>query len=251
MYFKVIQDDKIIDVLSDIVYVRKQVVHNRLIACDKDRAEGVLSSNGDNIWFVESFIETNINGYPIVKFIEIKQEEFEILKAALDNGQEELDNQVDNSNNTEVELSEDELMTIDFIRTAKINEMSKTCNQVILAGFDVVLSDNEKHHFDLSLEEQLNFISLKDMINGGATEIPYHAANEPCKFYSAEDILKVIETGTMFKTYHVTYFNSLKQYILSLNTIDDITEVVYGMQIPQEYYSEVMIALTKVSDNNE
>ena len=251
MYFKVIQDDKIIDDISDIVYVRKQVVHNRLIACDKDRAEGVLSSNGDNIWFVESLIETNINDYPIVKFIEIEQEEFEILKAALDNGQEELDNQVDNSNNTEVELSEDELMTIDFIRAAKINEMSKTCNQVIIAGFDVELSDKEVHHFDLSLEEQLNFISLKDMINGGATEIPYHAANEPCKFYSAEDILKVIETGTMFKTYHVTYFNSLKQYILSLNTIDDITAVVYGMQIPQEYYSEVMIALTKASDNNE
>lgn len=251
MYFKVIQDDKIIDVLSDIVYVRKQVVHNRLIACDKDRAEGVLSSNGDNIWFVESLIETNINDYPIVKFIEIEQEEFEILKAALDNGQEELDNQVDNSNNTEVELSEDELMTIDFIRAAKINEMSKTCNQIIIAGFDVELSDKEVHHFDLSLEEQLNFISLKDMINGGATEIPYHAANEPCKFYSAEDILKVIETGTMFKTYHVTYFNSLKQYILSLNTIDDITAVVYGMQIPQKYYSEVMIALTKASDDNE
>jgi len=35
------------------------------------------------------------------------------------------------------EVDADAAMTIDFVKTSKINEMSRTCNQVIEAGFDL------------------------------------------------------------------------------------------------------------------
>lgn len=78
------------------------------------------------------------------------------------------------------------------------------------------------------------------MIAQGATSIPYHAKDELCKFYSAEDIALIIETATQFKTYHTSYFNSLKNYINSMATIEEIGAVEYGINIPAEYQSDVL-----------
>jgi predicted DNA-binding ArsR family transcriptional regulator len=42
------------------------------------------------------------------------------------------------------------------------------------------------------------------------------------------------------KTYHTTYYNSLKNYINSLQTIEEIAAITYGIEIPDEYKSEVL-----------
>ena len=42
------------------------------------------------------------------------------------------------------------------------------------------------------------------------------------------------------QVYHTTYFNSLKMYILSLDNIEDVGAVFYGMEIPVEYQSDVL-----------
>ena len=42
------------------------------------------------------------------------------------------------------------------------------------------------------------------------------------------------------KTYHVTYYNSLKNYINSLDDISDVNSVTYGMALPVEFQSEVL-----------
>ena len=36
---------------------------------------------------------------------------------------------------------------IDAVKEAKIAEMSIVCNEIIVQGFDITLSDNQKHHF--------------------------------------------------------------------------------------------------------
>ena len=38
---------------------------------------------------------------------------------------------------------------IDAVKEAKIAEMSIVCNEIIVQGFDITLSDNQKHHFSL------------------------------------------------------------------------------------------------------
>lgn len=121
--------------------------------------------------------------------------------------------------------------------------MSNTCNKVITSGFDAILSDGEVHHFSLTTQDQLNLITLSALAESGETAIPYHADGELCKFYPTEDITKIISTATAFKTYHVSYFNALRVFIESLETIEAIKAITYGVSIPEEYQSEVLKAL--------
>ena len=81
------------------------------------------------------------------------------------------------------------------------------------------------------------------MVASGETNIPYHADGELCKFYSPEDIMKITEGATNFKTYQVSYFNSLKAYIESMSDIESISAITYGVQIPDEYMSDVLKSL--------
>ena len=46
-----------------------------------------------------------------------------------------------------------------------------------------------------------------------------------------------------WKTYQVTYNNSLKTYINSLEKITDISAITYGIEIPVDYQSDVLKAL--------
>ena len=135
-------------------------------------------------------------------------------------------------------------VTIEFVKTSKIAEMNNKCNKTIIAGFDAVLSDGKVYHFSLTTQDQLNLITLSTMLESGETAIPYHADGELCRFYSAADIKTILETATQFKTYHVSYFNSLKSYILSLDKIESVRAIVYGISIPPEYQSDVLKVLS-------
>ena len=136
-----------------------------------------------------------------------------------------------------------EAATIDYVKTAKIDEMNHLCNKVIENGVDVLLSDGKVYHFSLTTQDQLNLITLQSMIAAGETSIPYHADGELCRYYSIEDIRKVMDTATAYTTFHVTYFNSLKVFINSLDDIAAISAVQYGMDIPIEYQSDILQAL--------
>lgn len=247
MFYKVIQNGKIIDVLSNIIYVKIQIIHRCLMICQQKYAEGILSSNGNDVWFVEELLEKNKNNYPVVALKKINEEEYTILKETLDIN-DSIEDTSSPSNNDEI--TEDEKMTLEFIRSSKISEMNNKCNTIISAGFDVMLSDAQMHHFSLTVQDQLNLITLSTLVSSGETAIPYHADGELCKYYSVKDINTILTMATTFKTYHTTYFNTLKQYINTLNTITEINQIQYGMNIPKEYYSEVLTSLYQAISNN-
>ena len=117
------------------------------------------------------------------------------------------------------------------------------CTNLIQKGFDIKLSDGSSHHFSLTEQDQLNLITLSTMVASGETEIPYHADGEPCKFYTVNDINAILNAATAWKTYQVTYNNSLKTYINSLEKITDISAITYGIEIPVDYQSDVLKAL--------
>ena len=73
--------------------------------------------------------------------------------------------------------------------------------------------------------------------------IPYHADGEECTFYSAEEINTIINESNTFKNYHISYYNSLKTYINTLDTIEAIAAITYGTPIPDEYKSDVLMVL--------
>ena len=119
-------------------------------------------------------------------------------------------------------------------------KMSGLCEKMITDGFDIKLSDNKSHHFSLSIQDQLNLLSTVKMIESGETFIPYHADGELCKAYSVEDMSNIITYTTEFKTFHTTYFNSLKAYINSLRSVNTVSTIEYGVEIPEKYQSDIL-----------
>lgn len=121
--------------------------------------------------------------------------------------------------------------------------MSATCNSAIRAGFDVALSDGELHHFSLEITDQIMISMLAGKAAAGAPAVPWHGDGEECRFFSAEDIGTVNTEMEALITFHQTYFNSLKHYILSMESLEAVKAVWYGMPIPEENQSEVLKAI--------
>lgn len=80
MYYKVIKDNKVIDVLDKLVYLRYQEKHNRMVLCDKSKAQAFFSSDRKNIWHTETLYKLPIDKYEEVELIEIDEFEFKQLK---------------------------------------------------------------------------------------------------------------------------------------------------------------------------
>ena len=132
----------------------------------------------------------------------------------------------------------------DVTQEEVIAAMSDACNQAIVSGVDVTLSDGGTYHFSLSIEDQINMMNLQSMVLSGAESVPYHADGDGCRYYSAEDFNKIAEAATAWKLYHESYFNSLREYVRSLTTNEDLGNVEYGMEIPEEYQTDVLQQLT-------
>lgn len=130
--------------------------------------------------------------------------------------------------------------SLEEIKNSILNSMSNICNKTIENGFNIILSDREISHFSLTTQDQLNLITLSAMLQSGQTVIPYHADGKECRYYSVEDMNTIITYATTFKTYHTTYFNNLRNYIEGIEDINVLKEVTYGMDIPEEYQSDVL-----------
>lgn len=167
---------------------------------------------------------------------EISDEEYEAIRAVLDEGETPEDSEpTEQETETPVEDT-----GLDYLKSVKCSAMSEACGETITAGVSVTLSDGESHHFSLTVEDQVNLLSLQALAASGLTAIPYHADGESCKCFSTEDFTTVVTAATAWKTYHESYYNSLRTYINALETAEEIAAVEYGMEIPEQYQSEVL-----------
>ena len=53
MYYKVIKNDEVVDVLNHILYIKYQEKHSLLLLCDITEAQAILSSDGKYGWHIE------------------------------------------------------------------------------------------------------------------------------------------------------------------------------------------------------
>ena len=242
-YYKLINGSTFVGIATQHDFRVFQKKHRIILACDESEAQYVECDGAfyRATWMVP--VTTDTISYEIVEVIRIDQEEYDILYDAVEKGEEIEIEQEQETPEVEVPVDPNEEVTVEYVKSVKLAELSTTCNKVIENGIDVVLSDGETYHFSLTTQDQLNLITLSSMVAAGETAIPYHADGELCRYYSVEDITIVMDTATAHKTYHVTYFNSLKEYVSTLDTITDISAVQYGMEIPEEYQSDILKAL--------
>lgn len=80
MFYKVIKNEKVIDVLDRIVYLKYQEKYGRMIFCDESDAQAIFSSDMENIWHEESLYDIPVSGFDTVRLEEIDEYEYKQLK---------------------------------------------------------------------------------------------------------------------------------------------------------------------------
>lgn len=81
MFYKVIYNDKVIDVLDKLVYLRYQAKHNRMVLCKEGEAQAIFSSDREHIWHVDGLYDLPVDGYDDVNLVKIDEYEYRQLKA--------------------------------------------------------------------------------------------------------------------------------------------------------------------------
>lgn len=80
MYFKVIKNDKVIDVLDNLIYLKYQPKHKTMILSDENEAQAILSSDKNTIWHEKTLYNIPVSGYDEVEIQKIDVYEYKQLK---------------------------------------------------------------------------------------------------------------------------------------------------------------------------
>ena len=80
MYYKVIKNDKVIDVLDKLVYLKWQPKHKIMVLSSEDEAQAILSSDKNTIWHERTLYNIPVGSYDTVDLVEIDEYEYKQLK---------------------------------------------------------------------------------------------------------------------------------------------------------------------------
>ena len=128
-----------------------------------------------------------------------------------------------------------EVTTLEQAMAVKLAELSEVCGAAINAGATVTLPDGTEEQFTYSTADQANISEMFTACLMGAESYPYHANDEACKTYTAAQIMAIYGTLSMYKTGQLTYHNQLKQYVKTLDDMEDVLSVVYGQPLTGDY----------------
>lgn len=80
LYYKVIKDNRVIDVLDKLIFLKYQKKHNRMLISSEEDAQAILSSDGNYAWHTMFLNKIPVSGYDTVEIKEIDQYEYDKLK---------------------------------------------------------------------------------------------------------------------------------------------------------------------------
>ena len=82
MYYKVLKNNKVIDVLDNLIYLKWQDKHKTMILSDENEAQAILSSDKNTIWHEKTLynIPVYADCYETVEIQKIDKFEYEQLK---------------------------------------------------------------------------------------------------------------------------------------------------------------------------
>lgn len=80
MFYKVIKNNKVIDVLDSLIYLKWQPKHKIMVLSDENEAQAILSSDKNTIWHEKTLYNIPVDGYDTVEVFEIDEYEYKQLK---------------------------------------------------------------------------------------------------------------------------------------------------------------------------
>lgn len=139
-------------------------------------------------------------------------------------------------------------LTLEEMQKLQVSRVGAQCKKVIDNGTDVVLSDEKIERFSLTMDDQNNINKLVIKIKEGMKFAPYHSDTTQCKIYSAEDIMRISIETDMFILYHTTYCNSLNTWIRRCEDKEDVKQIHFGMDLPEDLKDDLDGIMELVSD---
>lgn len=225
--YKIIQNNKVIDVVKIPRFVRF-LASGYIALTDKTSAQGIVGSDDKTIYSFKTR-----PGSSVVSIQEITLEEFNRLQSLL---------------NSKQEVCADESALAKAKRN-KIKCLSEICKAKITSGFSIKLSDGENYNFKLTVEDQLNLMALEAQLTTDSTTFLYHATDMPCRFFSRDDMTKIVSTFRRHTLYHTTYFNVAKQYINSQTNLEKVLLFTYGTDVSNSVSDKVIKQILKNGGN--
>lgn len=136
--------------------------------------------------------------------------------------------------------------TLEEVKKMKISEMNAAQQKMICEGVNVVLVDGTTEHFTLTAHDQTCLMGLRNQVMSGEERLAWHTSNEEehSKFYSNKDMDTITLAALNYLIWHTTYLQDLRIYIYSLDSKEAVKNVAYGMNIPEEFQSEVWKAMS-------
>lgn len=80
MFYKVMKNNKVIDVLDDLIYLKWDSKHKIMVLTDEVDAQAILSSDKNTIWHEKSLYDVPVDGYESVSVEPIDEYEYKQLK---------------------------------------------------------------------------------------------------------------------------------------------------------------------------
>ena len=138
--------------------------------------------------------------------------------------------------------------TLAELQASKKQEVSRACEQASYSGVSVTLADRSTEHFALTEHDQLNLFGKQAQLTAGVNQLEYHSDGQPCRYYSAADMTTIITKAMWHVSYHSTYCNALNMWIAGCESAEEIQQIFYGADVPEQYQSEVLKAyLVKIA----
>lgn len=82
MYYKVIKNNKVIDVLDNLTYLKWQPKHKMMVLSDENEAQAILSSDKNTIWHEKTLYNIPVSEpkFDTVELVEIDEYEYKQLR---------------------------------------------------------------------------------------------------------------------------------------------------------------------------
>lgn len=220
MMYKFIHNNNVIDVVDKIKYLRYLEKSKRTVVTDSSSANCVQGSDNVTVYAMQGATLPASVDYKIVTVKKITKYEYDQLRQLLKNN----------------EIISGDSYSLNQSRKLKIEELSKECSKTIQSGISIKLSDNKYHQFELTVEDQLNLLMLKNKLSSGSEKLIYHEKGCTCKVYEKTDIETIISNAEHHIEYNTTYFNLMRHCINNMNNIEEIDKIHYGDELPDPDY---------------
>lgn len=80
MYYKVIKNNKVIDVLDQLTFLKWEPKHKIMVLSDENEAQAILSSDKETVWHEKTLYNVPVLGFDEVEIQEIEEHEYKQLK---------------------------------------------------------------------------------------------------------------------------------------------------------------------------